>query len=85
MQAEAASDASAVSGKTVVFTGTLETMTRNEAKARAQELGAKVSGSISSKTDYLVAGASAGSKLKKAEELGVKVLTEAEWAALAQG
>ena len=85
LQAEAASDASAVSGKTVVFTGTLETMTRNEAKARAQELGAKVSGSISSKTDYLVAGASAGSKLKKAEELGVKVLTEAEWAALAQG
>ena len=70
---------SPVSGKTVVFTGTLERMTRSEAKARAERLGAKVAGSVSKNTDYVVAGPGAGSKLKNAKDLDVAVLTEDEW------
>ncbi|MEM9032651.1 MAG: NAD-dependent DNA ligase LigA, partial [Pseudomonadota bacterium] len=80
---EAQSTESPVAGKTIVFTGTLEQMTRAEAKARAEALGAKVAGSVSAKTDLVVAGPGAGSKAKKAAELGVETIDEDAWMVLA--
>src|SRR5689334_10681040 len=82
LDAEKPKSNSSIAGKTVVFTGSLEKMTRDEAKATAERLGAKAAGSVSKKTDYVVAGPGAGSKLAEAQKHGVKVLTEDEWLAL---
>ena len=70
---------SRISGKTIVFTGTLASVTRGEAKARAESMGARISGSLSKKTDFLIVGADAGAKEKKAADLGVSILSESDW------
>ena len=85
LDAEKPKSNSAIAGKTVVFTGSLEKMTRDEAKAMAERFGAKVAGSVSKKTDFVVAGPGAGSKLAEAQKHGVKVLTEDEWLKLVRG
>lgn len=85
LDAEQATSGSVVAGKTIVFTGSLERMTRDEAKAMAERLGARVSGSVSKKTDLVVAGPGAGSKLKQAEKFEVKVIDEAGWFELISG
>src|SRR4029077_9944135 len=77
--------ASPLAGKTIVFTGSLTAMTRSEAKARAEALGANVAASVSGKTDYLVVGSDAGSKAEKAKALGVTTMSEDEWLTLARG
>lgn len=81
-EVEAVAASSPIAGKTLVFTGMLETMSRDEAKAQAQKLGAKVAGAVSSKTDLVIAGPGAGSKLKQAEAIGVTVISEQEWRGL---
>jgi DNA ligase (NAD+) len=85
LEAEKPRKGSPVAGKTVVFTGALEKMTRDEAKAMAERLGAKAAGSVSKKTDYVIAGPGAGSKLADAKKLGIKVLSEDEWLKLMGG
>ena len=79
LDAEVPSEETPIAGKTLVFTGTMQEMTRSEAKARAEAMGARVSSSISARTDFLVAGPGAGSKLKKALDLKVQVLDEKAW------
>jgi hypothetical protein len=82
-EAPAETAGSPLAGKTLVFTGSLEHMSRAEAKATAEALGAKVAGSVSARTDYVVVGADAGSKARKATELGITTLSETEWRELA--